>query len=182
MMRRDIRATRRVSNGEVGDAKHRTRDMRRTALSVGERVSGWAAGGCERGALGSVVGAFQAPYGCEGEARVRVTRVSSHEQVGEESMEVHGVGSVGGTGPIQPAATPRPTGPVEASQAAEVRDADEISEVGKLLDDLSRIPEIRSELVAELRRQIEAGTYETPEKLELAVDRLLSELRGEEPR
>ena len=97
-------------------------------------------------------------------------------------MEVHGVGSVGGPGAIQPTATPRQAGPIEASQAADVRDAVDISEVGKLLDDLSRIPEIRSELVAELRRQIEAGTYETPEKLEVAVERLLGELRGEGPR
>jgi hypothetical protein len=32
--------------------------------------------------------------------------------------------------------------------------------------------------VAEIRHQIAAGTYETPEKLELALERMLAELKG----
>jgi negative regulator of flagellin synthesis FlgM len=32
--------------------------------------------------------------------------------------------------------------------------------------------------VDEIRRQIAAGSYETPEKLELALDRMLDELMG----
>ena len=42
----------------------------------------------------------------------------------------------------------------------------------------SRLPEIRHEKVQEIRRQIAAGTYETPEKLDSALDRLLDELHG----
>jgi hypothetical protein len=34
-------------------------------------------------------------------------------------------------------------------------------------------PAIRHELVARVRREIEAGTYETPEKLDAALARLL---------
>lgn len=37
-------------------------------------------------------------------------------------------------------------------------------------------PEIRAELVARIRRAIQQGTYETPEKLEIAFQRLLEEL------
>jgi hypothetical protein len=33
-------------------------------------------------------------------------------------------------------------------------------------------PEVRQELVARVRQEIRAGTYDTPEKLEAAVDRL----------
>ena len=55
----------------------------------------------------------------------------------------------------------------------------EISEMGRLLDELSQLPEIRHEKVAEIRSRIEAQTYETPEKLEVTVERLLKELRGE---
>lgn len=36
--------------------------------------------------------------------------------------------------------------------------------------------EIRIERVAEIRRQIAGGTYETPEKLDAALDRLLDQL------
>ncbi len=37
-------------------------------------------------------------------------------------------------------------------------------------------PPFRADLVAEIRRQIAAGTYDTPEKWEAALDRLLDRL------
>jgi negative regulator of flagellin synthesis FlgM len=58
------------------------------------------------------------------------------------------------------------------------RDHVEISPLGQMLDGISQLPEIRHERVEEIRRQISAGSYETPEKLELALDRLLDEFRG----
>ena len=39
-----------------------------------------------------------------------------------------------------------------------------------------REPTIRHELVARVRREIEAGTYDTPEKLDTALARLLERL------
>ncbi len=36
-------------------------------------------------------------------------------------------------------------------------------------------PEVRAARIADLRRQIDAGTYETTDKLHAAVDRLLAE-------
>ena len=36
--------------------------------------------------------------------------------------------------------------------------------------------EIRADLVARVRNEIAAGTYETPEKLDAALDRLLDEI------
>lgn len=38
---------------------------------------------------------------------------------------------------------------------------------------------IRAELVARIRSEIAAGTYDTPEKLEIALDRLLRRLETE---
>jgi len=38
---------------------------------------------------------------------------------------------------------------------------------------------IRHELVERVRREIAAGTYETPQKLELALERLLERLKEE---
>lgn len=40
-------------------------------------------------------------------------------------------------------------------------------------------PEIRVELVARIRREIAEGTYDTPEKWDLALDRLLDRLEEE---
>ncbi|WP_309378614.1 flagellar biosynthesis anti-sigma factor FlgM [Paludisphaera borealis] len=58
------------------------------------------------------------------------------------------------------------------------RDQVEISPLGQMLDGISRLPEIRHEKVDEIRRQIAEGTYDTPERLELALDRMLSEFLG----
>ncbi|MBI3863477.1 MAG: flagellar biosynthesis anti-sigma factor FlgM [Planctomycetia bacterium] len=64
-----------------------------------------------------------------------------------------------------------PSGPISP------RDEVEISTVGKLLDDASRTPGIREQRLAEIKAAIEAGTYETPEKLELALNRMVEQLK-----
>ena len=40
-------------------------------------------------------------------------------------------------------------------------------------------PEIRHDLVARVRREIAAGEYDTPEKMEIALDRLLARMESE---
>ena len=70
---------------------------------------------------------------------------------------------------------------VEAGQSASVatpRDHVEISPLGQMLDGISRLPDIRHEKVEEIRQQIASGSYETPEKIQVALDRLLDELSG----
>jgi negative regulator of flagellin synthesis FlgM len=52
----------------------------------------------------------------------------------------------------------------------------DISERARLLAKLSALPEIRQDLVQNLRTQIAAGIYETPERLDAAIDQLLDEL------
>jgi negative regulator of flagellin synthesis FlgM len=47
-----------------------------------------------------------------------------------------------------------------------------------MLDGIHRLPDIRHERVEAVRRQIAEGVYETPEKLEIALDRLLDEMSG----
>ncbi len=70
---------------------------------------------------------------------------------------------------------------VEAGQSASIatpRDHVEISPLGQMLDGISRLPDIRHEKVEEIRQQIASGTYETPEKIQVALDRLFDELSG----
>jgi negative regulator of flagellin synthesis FlgM len=45
-----------------------------------------------------------------------------------------------------------------------------------MLDELNRAPEVRAERLAQIKAAIEAGTYETPEKLEAALSKLLDEI------
>jgi negative regulator of flagellin synthesis FlgM len=63
-----------------------------------------------------------------------------------------------------PAAAQRPSDEVELSDRA------------RLLGQLKTLPEIREDLVAKIRQQIEDGNYETQEKLEAAVQRMVEDL------
>jgi negative regulator of flagellin synthesis FlgM len=63
-----------------------------------------------------------------------------------------------------------PTGP--SRQADQI----DVSDTAKLLSKLSDQPDIRQELVDRVRAEIAAGTYETPEKLDAAVEGLAQDL------
>jgi negative regulator of flagellin synthesis FlgM len=65
----------------------------------------------------------------------------------------------------------------ESARAGGVRDQLEISPLAQLLNGIGEIPDIRYEKINEIRAQLAAGTYDTPEKLEVALDRLLDDLR-----
>ena len=93
-------------------------------------------------------------------------------------MEIFGAGGAQGPQPIYPRLAAFSVDAGQAVHAGTPRDHVEISPLGQMLDGISQLPEIRQERVEEIRRQIAAGAYETPEKLELALDRLLEELRG----
>ena len=58
------------------------------------------------------------------------------------------------------------------------RDQVEISPLGQMLDGIGQLPEIRHEKVEAIRQEIASGVYETPEKLDIALDRLMDELSG----
>ena len=60
------------------------------------------------------------------------------------------------------------------------RSPEDIKLARQLLDKVQQMPDVRQDLCEEVKRQIEQGTYETPERLEKAVNRLLEELFDEE--
>ncbi len=91
-------------------------------------------------------------------------------------MEIHGAGGTQGPQPIFPRLAPFSVDAGQTVQAGVPRDHVEISPLGRMLEGIDRLPEIRHEKVEEIRRQIASGVYETPEKLELALDRLIDEL------
>jgi negative regulator of flagellin synthesis FlgM len=91
-------------------------------------------------------------------------------------MEIYGAGGTQGPQPIYPRLAPFSVDAGQTVQAGVPRDHVEISPLGRMLEGIDRLPEIRHEKVEEIRRQIASGVYETPEKLELALDRLFDEL------
>ncbi len=54
------------------------------------------------------------------------------------------------------------------------RQVDE-EELARLVSKAKALPAVRRELVERIRQQIQAGTYETPEKLDTAIERMLEE-------
>lgn len=93
---------------------------------------------------------------------------------------------VNGPGPVQsafPAKQVQPTQPVEQTSAPRStvpQDEVDISSAGKILDELNQSSEVRQERLNQIKAEIEAGTYDTPEKLEAALDRLLDEIDSDE--
>jgi negative regulator of flagellin synthesis FlgM len=88
---------------------------------------------------------------------------------------------------VNPAAAPKAVAPVSpvvnANQAvppANVSDVVEISNVAKLAAKVQEIPDVRTELVAKIREEIAAGAYETPERIDGAVNKLMEELFGDQ--
>ena len=90
-------------------------------------------------------------------------------------MEIHGPGGI--SGPERPELKPTEAQPSDkAASPDEVTDEVNISEQGQLREKLSQGPAVRMEKVEELKRLIEAGEYETPERIEGAARKLLEEL------
>jgi negative regulator of flagellin synthesis FlgM len=93
-------------------------------------------------------------------------------------VEIHGAGGTQGPQSIYPRLAAFSVEAGGTVHAGVPRDQVEISPLGQMLDGISRLPEIRHEKVEAIRQQIASGVYETPEKLEMAMDRLLDELSG----
>ena len=75
-------------------------------------------------------------------------------------MEIYGAGGTQGPQPIYPRLAAFSLDAGQAVHAGAPRDHVEISPLGKMLDGIGQLPEIRHERVDEIRRQIAAGSYE----------------------
>jgi negative regulator of flagellin synthesis FlgM len=71
--------------------------------------------------------------------------------------------------------TSRPAA-AESTQGLPSSDRLELSGAAHFLTVLKQQDGVRADLVASVRKQIENGTYETPEKLDVAVNRLMDDL------
>ena len=92
-------------------------------------------------------------------------------------MEVNGPNSIENTGPIKPVNQPGNVEKAAEHSPVQPNDEVEISNAGKMLNQLNQSSELHSERLAQIKAEIEAGTYETVDKLEAAMERLLAEIR-----
>ncbi len=91
-------------------------------------------------------------------------------------MQVYGPTHLHGASPINPPHTSRVSQAAETTSSAPIQDELQISNAGMLMEQIGNIPSIRQDRVAEIRQQIANGLYETPEKLDVALERLLDEI------
>lgn len=89
-------------------------------------------------------------------------------------IPVHGVHPTAGAQGLDPVAA---AGPAAApGQPMAINDVVEISTAARLAAKVNELPDIRADLVAQVKAQIEAGAYETPQRIEATIDRLMDEL------
>ena len=91
-------------------------------------------------------------------------------------MQIYGTSQLHGAQSINGPHTSRLAPNENVSAAAPGSDQLDISEAGQLASKLSEIPDIRHDRVQALRTAIQNGTYDTHDKLNAAVDRLLDEI------
>lgn len=91
-------------------------------------------------------------------------------------MQVHGASQVHGAQAVR---GPHKSASIESGSTqsfSDVTDRLDISDAGRIADRMAEIPDIRAERVQAIRAAIVDGTYETSDKLNTAVDRLLDEI------
>jgi len=88
--------------------------------------------------------------------------------------DVNGINSSTGPGAVQPLRTP-----VRPAASAKASDTVEISLAARLAMKVRELPDVRQDVVQRVKTEIADGTYETPERIDATVERLMNELTGE---
>ena len=90
-------------------------------------------------------------------------------------MQIYGPSQLHGAQPINAPHLQR-SADVRSSSAPSQADQVDISPAAQLAGQVSEIPDIRQDRVATIKAAIANGTYETPDKLDTALSRLLDEI------
>jgi negative regulator of flagellin synthesis FlgM len=93
-------------------------------------------------------------------------------------MQIHGPSNVSGVQPINTQHRLHSAQPATPKPHMTPVDQLDISHEADMVSRAREVPDIRHDLVNRIKSEIEAGTYETEEKLDIAVGRLLDELSG----
>ena len=91
-------------------------------------------------------------------------------------MHITGTSQVHGAHGINAPHGPLRDQSAQGAQSARSTDRVEISSAAQAAAEAAESGEVRQSLVDGIRSQIAAGTYETPQKLDAALDRLLDQI------
>ena len=91
-------------------------------------------------------------------------------------MQIYGPSQIHGPQPINAPHGVKPAQQLNRTESPQIADEVDISDAARLVDQVHQMPETRSSRIQAVSRQIAEGTYETPEKLSIAVERLLDEI------
>lgn len=91
-------------------------------------------------------------------------------------MQIYGPASLHGPQSVSAPHNNRPAQPAQPSRAVSGSDEVHISSQADMASRLADIPDIRQDRVQAIRNAIADGTYETGDKMGVALDRLLDEI------
>lgn len=91
-------------------------------------------------------------------------------------MQINGPAHVHGPQPINPPHKSPSAQPSVAPAGMDSVDQLDISEAAQTLSQVHDLPDIRRDRVDGIRAQIAEGIYDTEEKLDIAIERLLDEM------
>jgi negative regulator of flagellin synthesis FlgM len=92
------------------------------------------------------------------------------------TMHVYGPAHLHAAQPLNSPHRPAAAPPPQATHVGLGADQVDISPEADFVSQVRDLPEIRADRVAQIKAQIQAGTYETDEKLDIAISRLLDEI------
>jgi negative regulator of flagellin synthesis FlgM len=91
-------------------------------------------------------------------------------------MYIHGPSHLHGAQPIHGPHGIRPSQPPARPESPQIADEVDISEAARFTEQIHQMPDIREDQVEAVRQQIAEGTYETSDRLNAAIERLLGEI------
>lgn len=91
-------------------------------------------------------------------------------------MHIYGPAHLHGAQPIGAPHSSRMNNRQPAAEASPIQDELQLSDAGQLVDKVRDLPDIRQGRVDQIKAQIADGTYETEEKLGIALGKLLDEI------
>jgi len=91
-------------------------------------------------------------------------------------MHIYGPSQLHGPQPIAAPHSLHPAQPTARPEPSQIVDQIDISEAAQLVEQVRQLPDIREDRVEAVRQQIAAGTYDTSDKLDAAIERLLDEI------
>ncbi|GAB4128579.1 flagellar biosynthesis anti-sigma factor FlgM [Thermopirellula anaerolimosa] len=90
-------------------------------------------------------------------------------------MQIHGPSHIHGAQPLH-GPHGRVARPEAVANASPIQDELQLSDAAQLLDKVHDLPDVRWDRIARIKAEIANGSYETEEKLQIAVERLLDEI------